>query len=130
MQEDLIDLLNYGFNLAKFLLKEQDGEFYPIAIYLDRAGKLVQHLANYGDEFPLSTELIKQLETDLKLMLAQEDLTAYTIIYDTWITSAVGDKTDALVAKFYSALNQAHGHYYLPYRKEDDEVAFFQGREE
>ncbi|SDC86731.1 hypothetical protein [Pedobacter soli] len=127
MQQQVIDLLNYGFTLAKWLLKEQDGEFYPIAVYSDRIGKSIQYLANYGDDFPLSTELIKQLEADLKQMLAQKDLIAYAIIYDTLITNAHGDKSDVLVAKFYSTENQSGGHYYLPYKSEANEVVFLEG---
>lgn len=127
MQQQLIDLLNYGFTLAKWLLTEQDGEFYPIAVYIDRIDKPVQYLANYDDDFPLSTELIKQLEVDLKQMLAQEDLIAYAIIYDTLITNAHGDKSDVLVAKFYGTENQIGGHYYLPYKNEANEVVFREG---
>jgi len=57
MDKNLVNLLNYGFTIAKKLLQEQS-EFYPIAVYLNKNNEPLQHIFFFGDEFPLSTELI------------------------------------------------------------------------
>jgi hypothetical protein len=128
MDQGLIDLLNYGFTLAKALLEEQEGECYPLAVYLDKNGKPAQHLAYFGDEFPLSTELIKQLETDLRSIFENDNAFTYAIIYNAFIKpSPTENKANTMVAKFFSSQNNINGHYFLPYKIENNNVIFQTG---
>lgn len=128
MTEELTNLLNYGFTLARQLLEEQHGEFYPLAVYLDKNGKPAQHLAYFGDEFPLSSELIKQLETDLLNSFGNDNALTYAIIYDTFIKcTPTKNKVNAMVAKFYNRRDNVNGHYFLPYEIENGGVTFQTG---
>jgi hypothetical protein len=128
MHQGLTDLLNYGFTLARFLLKEQQGECYPLAVYLDKDGKPAQHLAYFGDELPLSTELIKQLETDLLSIFRDNNSFTYAIIYDAFVKgNSTEKKTNTMVAKFCSSYDNTNGHYFLPYKIENNNVVFQTG---
>ncbi|MFD2288682.1 hypothetical protein GJU39_11365 [Pedobacter petrophilus] len=127
MDKHLINLLNYGFTIAKKLLQEQS-EFYPIAVYLNKNNQPLQHIVFFGDEFPLSTELIKQLETDLTRLFGDQESLTYAIIYNTLVTRpSIEGKTDAIIAKFYSHLDKHIGYYFLPYEIEEDQVILHEG---
>ena len=115
MNQGLIDLLNYGFKIAKLLLEDQEGECYPMAVYLDEHEEPTQHLFFSGDDFPLSKTLVEKLETDLKNTFEHERNFMYAIIYDTFVKPVpTENKANALVAKFCDSRNNIDVHYILP----------------
>ena len=127
MDKNLINLLNYGFTIAKKILQEQS-EFYPIAVYLNKDNEPLQHIVFFGDEFPLSTELIKQLENDVLKLFGHDGSLTFAIIYDTLVNKPLFEgKTDAIVAKFYSHIDKHIGYYFLPYEIEEDQVILHEG---
>jgi hypothetical protein len=74
--EDTVEqLLNFGFTVVKYVLKEQ-GEFYPIGVYIDGDDKPQQLISFFGDDFPLSNELVKQLQSVLEESLPKTRLKA------------------------------------------------------
>lgn len=127
MDKHLINLLNYGFTIAKHLLEEQS-EFYPIAVYLNKNNEPLQHAVSFGDEFPLSTELTKQLENDILRLFGHQESLTYAVIYDTLVTKpSLEGKTDVIVAKFYNHLDKNRGFYFLPYKIVEDRVILLEG---
>lgn len=95
---------------------------------MNKNNEPLQHSVSFGDEFPLSTELIKQLETDLVRLFGNQESLTYAILYDTLVTRpSIEDKIDAIVAKFYNHLDKRIGYYFLPYEIEDDQITLLEG---
>ena len=77
--EDTIEqLLNFGFTVVKYVLKEQ-GEFYPIGVYIDSDDKPQQFISFLEDDFPLSNELVKQLQSVLEEKYAKNEIKGYAV---------------------------------------------------
>ncbi len=81
--EDTIEqLLNFGFTVVKYVLKEQ-GEFYLIGVYIDSDNKPQQFISFFRDDFPLSNELVKQLQSISEEKYAKNEIKGYAVLYDS-----------------------------------------------
>lgn len=118
-------LLNFGFTVVKYVLKEQ-GEFYPIGVYIDGDDKPQQLISFFGDDFPLSNELVKLLQSILEEKFAKNEIKGYAVFYDSISRrNAESEKLDTIIAKFkYKKFNNL---YFLSYKIANSEITFHEG---
>ncbi|NQX38803.1 hypothetical protein SAMN05421820_101838 [Pedobacter steynii] len=126
LPNQIINLLNYSYAIVKKLLEEQ-GEFFPIGIYVDTTGKIIDSLAFYGDDFPLSNVLIDQMQNDFTKRLASGSIAAYSIVYDAIVRNEqYKDPIDVAIAKFVSNSPHSKGDCFMPYQIIDGKVKFLE----
>src|SRR6478752_3699621 len=119
--------MDYGLAIAKYLLKEQ-GEFYPIGVYIDGDDKAQQFISLFGDDFPLSSELIKQLEFVFEEKYAKSEIKGYAVLYDSISKrNAESEKLDTVIAKFKHPSLEKLYLYFLPYEKINGDITFHDG---
>ena len=116
LSDQMIDLLNYSYKLVLKLLEEQ-GEFFPIGIYINQHGSLKQRLEFEADEFPLSDVLIRQIQDDFGRKLLLGEIIAYSIVYNASITNKkYKEPIDVAIAKFESKNADSPKACFLPYK--------------
>jgi hypothetical protein len=95
-KEDAEKLMNTLLPFAEKMLREY-GEFYPYRGAMTPDGKVVEHAAYTGSEFPKGTEVIQLLTEAFQKDAADRKYIATAIIYDIrTIPPGESEKTDAV----------------------------------
>lgn len=104
--------------MAKKLLLNQDGEFYPFVAEIDNQGKLTNIGHHDGDEFPLSQTKINELKKYFEREIADGQIRSYAITFDCLARKdSDSEKTDAIAIECYSRESGQRVTYYYPYKR-------------
>jgi len=113
--------INYIIDLAKKLLLEQNGEFFPLCTYVKDPETLVPFSIFNGNEQPSSNDLIDGFLSALEPKLANEEILSFVIAYDCRTKRNENSETvDAIAIDYYSK-SKPFTTYFYPYQltKED-----------
>lgn len=101
---------------AKTYLNEAD-EFYPFASVIDINGKLIPTSVYFGEEHPLTEDVLKKLEIALKKGVDEKRYAAVAIGVDV-LTIPPGrqEKMDAIEIRIDTG-DSGNINFYLPYEK-------------
>ncbi|MGY0034378.1 hypothetical protein [Pedobacter sp. NJ-S-72] len=125
LSDTIINLLNYSYSMAKGLLEQQQGEFYPIGVCVDQEGKTMQRLIGDNDNYPMASVLLDHIQNDFTTKLSSGNIVAYAIVYQAIVTNKqYKDPVYVLIAKFKSTDMDVNGVYYLPYKITEKTVQF------
>lgn len=106
-------------------LLEEFGEFYPIAFGISSNSVIVPVLTYFGEEHPVSIDVIKNLELALKKSDEANEFEGVAICVDVLATPPyMAEKKDALEIRM-DFKNSERINYYLPYNKGDKGNIFF-----
>jgi len=114
--------INYIIDLAKALLIEQNGEFYPLCNYIKDAETLIPFSIFEGDEYPSSTTLIDGYFSALQPKLDNDEIMSFVIAYDCRTKRNENSETvDAIAIDYYSK-SKPFTTYFYPYLINNGEV--------
>jgi hypothetical protein len=127
LPDELARLLDYCQSLANLLLENQ-GEFYPFGVYINSNGVITQRLFNDGDDYPLSTALIKIIKHDFEQLMAAGITAATAIAYDGKVKNdRFPEPANVIIVRLIMNNLSAAIIYYLPYQLTETGVEYTTG---
>jgi len=114
--------INYMVDLAKTLLIEQNGEFYPLCSYVKDNESLIPFSKFDGDEQPLSSDLIDDYIKSMQPKLDKNEIISYAIAFDC--RSRRNEESEILdaIAIDYRSNSKPFTTYFYPYIINNGEV--------
>lgn len=124
--QDLELHINYVVGLAKILLMEQKGEFYPLCTYVDKHEQLIPLSFFDGDEHPSSSDLIQNFHAIMQPKLENDEITSYVVAFDCIVKRFENSEKENAIAIHYSHRLKPETTYYYPYSISNNELTLLE----
>ncbi|MEO7983854.1 MAG: hypothetical protein ABI688_07215 [Bacteroidota bacterium] len=126
IKKNFQDLINHCLSMAEKLLLDQK-EFYPFGAYLNNSGELTPGALYGGDEFPFSTNVITGLKVYFEKQLANQEIKAYAITFDTKVKNQnFPESIEAITIRIAHRDTGSIPNYYFPYKLKECQIEFFE----
>lgn len=124
-ETDLDELMSHCIFMAEQLLIAQNGEFYPFGAKMTSDNEILTVAMNGEDEYPLSSTVIKDLQSILDDEMEAQIISAYVIAYDSLAQKEPGvAKSNAIALLCHSGHTNRKTTCFYPYQILEDTVQF------
>jgi hypothetical protein len=124
MMNDLEIQINYVVKLAKTLLLEQEGEFYPLCVYVNKDKQLIPISIFEENDHPRSSDIIEKFNSIISPKLDNDEILSYILAFDCKVNRNENDeKMDAIAINYYHK-HKAKTTYFYPYTISNNNLEF------